>query len=207
MMKNESDSNKNRNMNVVRPHQDLVITKWIGLKATCILAEKREDELLKIFPPVFLQTARQFDRYLSVDSENKIATDLEASAVYEICEGGILAALWKLALEGNVGITVNLRAIPIRQETVEICECFDANPYRILSEGSLLIALDDGNELVSALMDQGIYAVIAGRTTAGKDKILKNGKEISYLNRPEFHELDRALTKISSVERNRIWHI
>ena len=31
----------------VRPGQDLVVTKWIGLEATAILAKEKEEELFK----------------------------------------------------------------------------------------------------------------------------------------------------------------
>lgn len=50
----------------------------------------------------------------------------------------------------------DLKKIPIRQETVEICEYFDVNPYGLISSGMMLMASADGNALVLALQEAGI---------------------------------------------------
>lgn len=57
----------------VKPGEDLVVTKWIGLEGTSIAAKEREAALLKRFAPAFVETAKQFDQYLSVLPEAKIA--------------------------------------------------------------------------------------------------------------------------------------
>lgn len=176
-----------------KPHQDVVITKWIGLEATSILVKEREKELLETFSPAFLHTAKNFDQYLSVVTEGRIASDMGASAMHDITEGGVFGALWELASSGNVGLDIDLKAIPIRQETVEICEHFDANPYQIMSSGSMMIAIDDGSSLVRTLERAGIHAAVIGRTTEGNDKTLRNGQEVRYLDRPQPDELYKAL--------------
>lgn len=186
---------KERLLNQVhaKPNLDVVITKWIGLEATSILAKEREEELLETFSPAFVNTAKVFDQYLSVVPEGRIASDMGASAMHDITEGGVFGALWELASAGNVGLEIDLKAIPIRQETVEVCEHFDANPYQIMSSGSMLIAIQDGSALVRALDAEGIAASVVGRTTEGRDKILRNGQEIRYLDRPQPDELYKAL--------------
>jgi hydrogenase expression/formation protein HypE len=175
------------------PDQDVVITKWIGLEATSILAKEREEDLLKTFSPAFVDTAKSFDQYLSVVKEGQIASDLGASAMHDITEGGVFGALWEMASAGNVGLDIDLKAIPIRQETVEVCEHFDANPYQIMSSGSMMITIDDGAALVRALKQEGIHASVVGRTTKGNDRILRNGQEVRYLDRPQPDELYKAL--------------
>ena len=57
-----------------------------------------------------------------------------ASALCAMGEGGILRALWKMAEASRVGLRADLRKIPVRQETIEICERFDLNPYKLLSQ-------------------------------------------------------------------------
>lgn len=186
---------KERLLNQVqaKPNLDVVITKWIGLEGTSILAKEREEDLLKTFSPAFVNTAKGFDQYLSVVPEGRIASDMGASAMHDITEGGVFGALWELASAGNVGLEIDLKAIPIRQETVEVCEHFDANPYQIMSSGSMMIAIQDGAALVRALKAEGIEASVVGRTTKGRDKILRNGQEIRYLDRPQPDELYKAL--------------
>lgn len=45
----------------VKPGQDIVITKWIGLEGTSIAAKEKEAELLERFAPSFVETAKHFD--------------------------------------------------------------------------------------------------------------------------------------------------
>ncbi len=61
-------------------------------------------------------------------------------------EGGVWAALWRLAdmadeeaLYHPCGLRVLQNAIPIRQETIEICELLEQDPYRIPSGGWLFV--------------------------------------------------------------------
>ena len=50
----------------MKPGQDIVISKWIGLEATTILAKEKEEELRTVFSEEFIRRAQEFDRYLSV---------------------------------------------------------------------------------------------------------------------------------------------
>ena len=177
----------------VQPEQDIVVTKWIGLEATTILAKEREEELRKRFPAGIVDTAIGFDRFLSVVPESRIAMDHGVTAMHDITEGGVFGALWEMASGAGVGLEVDLKKIPIRQETVEICQYFDLNPYQIMSSGSMMIAADDGHELVRKLEKAGIHAAVVGRTNAGNDRILRNGEDVRYLDKPQPDELYKVL--------------
>lgn len=177
----------------VQPEQDIVVTKWIGLEATTILAKEREEELRKRFPAGIVDTAIGFDRFLSVVPESRIAMEHGVTAMHDITEGGVFGALWEMASGAGVGLEVDLKKIPIRQETVEICQYFDLNPYQIMSSGSMMIAADDGHELVRKLEKDGIHASVVGRTNAGNDRILRNGEDVRYLDKPQPDELYKVL--------------
>lgn len=177
----------------VQPEQDIVVTKWIGLEATTILAKEREEELRKRFPAGIVDTAIGFDRFLSVVPESRIAMEHGVAAMHDITEGGVFGALWEMASGAGVGLEVDLKKIPIRQETVEICQYFDLNPYQIMSSGSMMIAADDGHELVRKLEKAGIHAAVVGRTNAGNDRILRNGEDVRYLDKPQPDELYKVL--------------
>lgn len=175
----------------MKPNQDLVVTKWIGLEGTAILAKEKEEELRKRFPSILVHTARDFSHLLSVIEEARIATEHGVSAMHDITEGGIFGALWEMASGAGVGLEVDLKKIPIRQETVEICEYFGLNPYQLMSSGSILAASDDGYELVRKLEQAGIHAVVVGRTNGENDRILYNGEDVRYLDKPQPDELYR----------------
>ena len=177
----------------MKPGQDIVISKWIGLEATTILAKEKEEELRTVFSEEFIRRAQEFDRYLSVLEEARIAHAWGAPAMHDITEGGVFGALWEMAEGAGTGLDVDLRKIPIRQETVEICEFFGVNPYLIMSSGSMMIASDDGHHLVDELKKAGIAAAVIGQATDGKDRILRNNGDVRYLDRPQTDELYKAL--------------
>ena len=136
-----------------------------------------------------MEEARNFDRYLSVIPEAAVAVKSGASAMHDVSEGGIFGALWELAESAGVGLEIDLKKIPIRQETVEICEFFDLNPYKLLSGGCLLIATEDGNGLVMELEKADIPAVIIGKATDSNDRVLINEEERRFLETTQTDEL------------------
>ena len=88
-------------------------------------------------------------------------------------------------------MSVDLKAIPIRQETVEICECFRLNPYQLLSTGALLVVTENGKELCRIFCAQGMEAALIGTLQAGNDRVLYNDGETRYLDLPQTDELYR----------------
>lgn len=173
----------------VKPGQDIVVTKWIGLEGTSIAAKEKEELLLERFAPSFVETAKKFDQYLSVLPEGKIAREWGVSAMHDITEGGVFGALWEMGSGSGVGLDIDLKSIPIRQETVEVCEALGLNPYILMSSGSMMIAADDGHGLVRKLAQAGIHAAVVGKATDGNDRILRNGVETRYLDKPQSDEL------------------
>lgn len=165
----------------LRTGDELVMTKWAGIEGTSIIAAEKEDILKKTLPKELIDEAVSYKKLLSVVPEARIAAECGATAMHDVTEGGIFGALWEIGAASGVGITADLRKIPIKQETIEICEVFDINPYMLISSGSMLIGCPQGNLLVEKLMENGINAVVIGRATAGNDRIVVNGDETRYL--------------------------
>lgn len=174
--------------------QDIVISKWVGLEGTAILARQYRDRLLERYPAYFVDEAAGFTGFLSVIPEAATAVKSGVSLMHDASEGGIFGALWELAERAGAGLTIDLKKIPLRQETVEVCECCNANPYELLSGGALLMVTEDGPGLAAALEAEGIPAAVAGRLTAGKDRIIVNREETRFLDRPKNDEIYRQHT-------------
>lgn len=172
-----------------KPFQDIIVTKWIGMRGSAYLAEKHYDEILERYPKWVPDAARRFEDCLSVRSEAAVAIKSGVCTMLNVSEGGILAALWELAEGAGVGLTIDLKKLPIRQETVEICNYLNVNPYEMLSGGCLLMTAADGALLTDALTAEGIPAVVVGRTTDGKDRLIVNDEEVRFLDRPHSDSL------------------
>ena len=169
----------------VKPGQDVVVSKWIGLQGTALLAKRYKEKLLARYPAYFVEEAASFDRYQTILPEAATAMKSGVCAMRDVSEGGIFGALWELAESAGVGLTIDMKKLPLRQETVEVCECCNVNPYLLLSGGSLLMTADDGAALAEALAAAKIPATVVGKVTDGNDRILVNDGEIRYLDRPQ----------------------
>lgn len=177
----------------VLPDMDILVTKWVGIEGTAILAKEKEQELSARYTKPFLEAAKGLDRYLSVLPEAATAVKSGVAAMHDVTEGGIFGALWEMAEASGVGLEIDLKKIPLKQETVEICEYFGISPYELISSGSMLMAAKDGNRLVMELQKEAIPAVIIGKATAGRDRILRNEDECRYLEPPKTDELYKVL--------------
>ena len=176
-----------------RPGMDILVTKWIGIEGTAILAKEKEEELLAKFSAPFVEKAKALDVYISVQSEAAVAVRSGVSAMHDVTEGGIFGALWEMAEASGVGLEIDMKKIPIRQETVEVCEFFGLNPYQLISSGCMLMAASDGNTLVRELAKAGIPAAIIGKATEGNDRVLLNEEERRFLEPPRTDELYKAI--------------
>lgn len=165
----------------LQPGDDLVMTKWAGLEGTSIIASEKQEDLEKRLPSQLIETAKAMKEQISVVPEAKVAMELGVSAMHDVTEGGIFGALWEIGEAAGVGIVADLKKIPIRQETIEICELFDINPYMLISSGCMLIGTSQGNLLAEELQKKGIPAAVIGRATEGNDRIITNGEEQRFL--------------------------
>ena len=105
----------------------------------------------------------------------------------------MLSALWKMAEASQVGLEMDFSKVPIRQETIEICEIFDINPYKLNSEGAVLIGIPAGEALVQELRRMGMMAAVIGQTNAGNDRMLYYNGNGRYLERPAKDEIYKIL--------------
>lgn len=179
----------------MKPGMDVVMSKWIGLQGTAKIARERKDDLEKRLPSRMIADAAGYCRYMSVLPEARIAMKEDVCAMHDISGGGIFRALWELAEVAETGIQIELKKIPVKQETIEICEVFGLNPYELLSGGSALFVTEDGEALVEKLVAAGISATVIGKLTADNDRVLvthtEEGDETRFLERPKTDEIDK----------------
>lgn len=172
---------------------DIVVTKWIALSGCAMLSEDRKDKIIERYPSFIIDAGTSFGGmdYLSIKDDARIARENKAVCIHDVSSGGIFAALWELGQMTGCGMEVNLKAIPIRQESVEITDVFDVNPYLLASAGALLIATRDGSLMVDALEKEGIPSAIIGKLTSGNDRIIINEDETRFLDLPQSDEIHK----------------
>lgn len=173
----------------MKPNQELVLTKSIGICGTSILSTYKETELRTRYSKEFIDGAKSMIDQISIVKEAQVGIACGAAMLHDLSYGGVFGALWEAAAASKVGLEIYQNRIPIKQETVEVCEFYDLNPFQLMSSGSLLIAADRGSDIVEELLKAGIEAVVIGRATEGKDRIIIHDDERRFLEPPKIDEL------------------
>lgn len=183
------DAEQAKRLSGIAAGQDIVVSKWIGLEGTARLAKSYREKLSQRFPMRMIEDAADYDRYLSIIPEAATAVKSGVCGMHDVSRGGIFAALWEMASGAGVGLNVHLKKLPVRQETIEICEYFDLNPYELLSGGCLLMTAWDGEKLVMDLAGAKIPAVVVGKITDSHDRVLYHGEEKRFLDMPKTDQM------------------
>ena len=174
--------------------QDIVVTKHIGMSGIRTVIDCKRDEILKVYSEDIINKALGDETELLVSKEAEIFMQESAyGAMHDVSEGGIFAALWDMAEYSGVGIEVDLRQIPVKQEIIEICELFNVNPYILDSMGCLLMTCENGCDIINMLHQNGIEAAVIGKITDGNNRIIHNTEEDRYLGLPEQDEIYRFI--------------
>ena len=181
------------------PGDELIVAGPVAAEGTAWITKNYYDRLREFFAERFLEDAVKLPEVYGTGTENdkiwKMAEESGASARYRMGEGGFLAALWKMAEASQVGLEMDFTKVPIRQETIEICEIFDVNPYKLQSEGTILIGVPAGEALVLELRRMGLMAAVIGQTNSGNDRMLYYNGNGRYLERPAKDEIYKVLQK------------
>ena len=185
-------------------NKDIIVTEYIGREGIGELISFEQEKISGRFSNTFLnrpggKILRNEDRRTPEEKAAAIVGTLKRFGVpaenrffSEIGEGGIFKTLWDMSEELNCGFQVDLLSIPLRQETIEICEALEINPYCMKSGKEVcLIASDDGWMLCDELKKESIFSTVVGYTLSGKKKILVNNDRIRYLDRPVDDEVFR----------------
>lgn len=168
----------------LKPGMDIVMTKWAGASGAAWLVKEKRNLLLSRFTHDFLERAESCGEEISCIPEAVTAWKTGAAALHNISTDGVFGALWEFGMAGGVGLEVDLKKIPIRQESIEICEFFDVNPYTLASVGALLVGTEHGRQLVREYEKAGIPAAIIGQVRDDNDRMIVNGEERRFLTPP-----------------------
>ncbi|MCR5201734.1 MAG: hypothetical protein K6D02_01385 [Lachnospiraceae bacterium] len=114
--------------------------------------------------------------------EKSVLLDKEIKLISALSKGGLAAGLWRVGEYIKKGLKVELSDIPVCQETIEMSEIIDVNPYNIYSPGNFLIITQSPDYIVEKLAKKDIFATKIGFITDAKEKIIVSGEQKSFLN-------------------------
>ncbi len=157
----------------------------IGLSGTGILLEEARDALRSRFSDWFAERTAKRIRERMIPSSLMKKYEKEASALMQMGSGGFLTAVWVMSEVSGTGFAADLRKVPVCQETIEICEALNLDPYKLWSQGTYLAGAREPFSLADAVRQEGWEAEVIGSVVPGRGRILRSGSITRYLDRPE----------------------
>lgn len=168
-------------------HDKIIVTKSLGLEGTSILVKDFPAKAAEVLSEKEMESAKAYSKELSVLKEGRLLKNL-ASSMHDITEGGVLGALWEVKEAAGKGFLVDYEALPIRDITKKLCAHFEIDPLRLISSGSMLITVKDGDEALRILREHGVDARVIGEVTE-EGSLLNIEGRLMHVDAPQRDEI------------------
>jgi len=158
---------------MMRAGDVILMTKGAAIEATAVLSlafpQKTEKALgssrMAEKARACLRLCSTVDDALTVSAVG--IRDAGITSMHDATEGGVLGALYEMALSSGRELSVDRDCIHVSEESSAVCAAFDLDPLVTLSEGALIITCrpDRAEEALRALSRKGIDGFRIGRVS------------------------------------------
>jgi hydrogenase maturation factor len=159
---------------MARDGDDLIFTKGAAYGATSVLTRAFPRTVRKYLGQSLFEKARKYLQETSTvdDSLSAVKAGIHqkgVTAIHDVTEGGILAAIVEMVEASNLGGIIDVESIPISEETKQVCKLFRLDPLTSLGEGSLLIASRPNRtrRVIDILQSISTKATVIGQLSSG----------------------------------------
>jgi len=200
-----------------REGDKIIITKGPAIEAAGIFATMFPKYIAKHYGHEFAQGAQHLFYKMSVVEDAMTAVrigvrDAGISAMHDATECGIWGGLHEIAQAAGLGARIDKSKIIIEDYVKEICDLFGIDPYKSISEGTLIVTCRQhkADNLIHILEQNDIKASIVGELIAARHGILlrEEGEE-KPLEHPRvdpfwhaFHQVLQRYQEYESHENN-----
>ena len=176
---------------VTKPSRSVLMIGHAGAAGCALLSRIHESRLYRRFSTSYIEKMQNL-RDLT-PARQAVLADIARTEpelfLFPVSEGGIYGALWDMCEELDSGITVQLKDIPVYQETVELCDLLDLDLYKLYSAGALLAVTGDPDGLSEKLNAAGVPASLIGCLTETRDRVILKGDEVRFITKPDMDEI------------------
>ena len=144
----------------------ILVTKSAAMSASAILARSFPDtvanncgeEVSKKAGELFFKTSSLQDALVATQVKGQV------TAMHDVTEGGILGAIYEMAMASGNGALVCNEALPIGDIQRAVCNIFSIDPRYSLGTGSMIIACKKGTQtvIIDRLQKAGIACAEVG---------------------------------------------
>ncbi len=153
-----------------RPGDILVMSGWAGLEGSTILAQERPDEVAVVLGEDGRRRVAawsHFPNLTMLDAALALASHEGVHAMHDATESGVAGGVRELAQASGCGCVIREAAIPVREETRQICNHFGIDWRGLISSGLLLatVAPEVVDTVTDNLRKAGLHCVVTGQMT------------------------------------------
>jgi hydrogenase maturation factor len=184
---------------------DIILTKGAAIETTAVLTRAFPKTVRSALGEKLFGRAQEYLGKVSTvkDALTAVTVGVHQNGVtsmHDATEGGVIAAACELAAASRLGAELDLKAVPISEETEEICKVFDIDSLTSLSEGSLVLTCKPRktNEVITRLRGAKIEASIVGQLTKSGNVCAVGEKGRKAIKYPKFDPYWRAYWKATS---------
>ncbi|MEO0080063.1 MAG: AIR synthase family protein [candidate division WOR-3 bacterium] len=194
-----------------RPGDTIVVTKGPAVEASGIFATMFPKTLARRFGPEFARKAERLFYQMTVVPDALAAVtvgirDKGVTAMHDATECGLWGGLYEMAQAGGFGVRVIKEKVPMLGCVREICDLFKIDPFKSISEGTLIILCrpHKTRALLAALRRKRIPAAAIGEVVKKGMTLVADGKEQPLLHPvvdPFWQAFYNALKDYDRLER------
>jgi hydrogenase expression/formation protein HypE len=162
-----------------RPGDLLLCTKPIGLEVLTNMAIRRKSLATRLFGAARARyLARRIRMQSCVREARMLVRSKAVSAMHDVTEGGLVAALGEMANASNVGFVFNYKKLYLLPELKKLADHFRLSREQLLSissTGTLLAAISPRHEdrIVNMLATGGVHPQVVGAFTKDRKRIVR----------------------------------
>jgi len=146
----------------------IIISKGPAIETTGLMAAYFPQFLEAEYGKVFVKRAQNIFYQMSTVKDALVAASVGGlTAMHDATECGIWGGLFEIAQHSHVGMCVDLNKIILQEEVRLVCSYFGIDPYKSISEGTLLATANKkkAKQIIAALEKAGIASSIVGEVT------------------------------------------
>lgn len=157
----------------IKPGDAIVVTKGPAIEATGIFAAMFPKYLAKNLGDQMAEEAENLFFKMSVIDDAMTAVsvgvrDEGVSAMHDATECGLWGGIFELMDAAGTGAIIDKDKIPIEPAAKAVCQLFQIDPFKSISEGTLIITVrpNKADVVANILRENGIIAEIIGEVKA-----------------------------------------
>jgi hydrogenase expression/formation protein HypE len=180
-----------------RPDDALLLTKGAGIEGTALLASAFETRLRPSLGADLVERAQAYRHRISVLPEGRAAAAAGARAMHDVTEGGVLGAVYEMAMASGIGVRLDADRVAVAPETEAICASLGIDPLALIGSGGLLVATAEPDRTTTAIEAAGVRAEVIGIFRQSGCTVRRAGSETPLIP-PARDELWRILDTMGS---------